>query len=215
MTRAQLEKVFVGRLRDELNVVETSHSVSDVCGIFGSFIKFVVLSPITNVASVTQPLEAVYGANTTEKDLPSNSTKPSKHKKVISFNVTQQHVKNVGGLLVECEECHMWRLLFSKRKLSPQNVLKLSTMLEDMSYTCGTMFEDVIMPAELNSVCIRSHQCFEPVEKLYYSSGFQDSICIYCCKTLSDVSRTSPTYPQCADCVNKPPIKRIIRGGKK
>lgn len=39
--------------------------------------------------------DEVYGTNTTEKDLPSSMVKP-RQQKVISFNVTQQHVKNVG-----------------------------------------------------------------------------------------------------------------------
>lgn len=45
LARAQLERVYVGRLKDDLNVVETSHSVFGVCGLFGSFIKFVVSCP--------------------------------------------------------------------------------------------------------------------------------------------------------------------------
>ena len=78
------------------------------------------------------PFDELYGVvDTTEKDLPTGSLI---HKKeTIQCNVTEQHVKNVN-LVVECEECHMWRLLLSKRKLSPQSIAKL---LDDMQYTCG------------------------------------------------------------------------------
>lgn len=87
-------------------------------------------------------------------------------------------------------------------------------MLEDISYTCGATFEDITMPED---VCIRFHRCFDPVEKLYYSSGFQEPICIYCSKTLLDVdvSTISNVYPRCTDCVDKPPIKKTIRGCNK
>lgn len=95
--------------------------------------------PVLNNDGHYLSFDEVYGTDTpNEKDLPSSNSamKPSKRKKVVSFNVTQQHVKNVGGLLVKCEECQMWRHLFSKRKLSPQSVVKLKKILEDMSYTC-------------------------------------------------------------------------------
>ncbi len=55
------------------------------------------------------PFDEVYGTNTTEKDIPSG-LQNSKEKKVIPFNVTQQHVKNVN-LVVECEECHICAVL--------------------------------------------------------------------------------------------------------
>ena len=66
----------------------------------------------------------------------------------------------------------MWRLLLSKRKLSPQSFKKLENIIEDMSYTCGATFEDITMPEGLESVCIKVHNCYDPIEKLYYSCGF-------------------------------------------
>ena len=155
----------------------------------------------------------VIGTSTTEKDLPSGSI--SKQKKSIPFNVTQQHVKNVK-LLIQCEECDMWRLVLSKSKLSPQSVDKLSNILDNISYTCGATFSDVLMPDDLSSVCIRVHKCYDPVEKLYYSCGFTDLICIYCSKTLpsADDLTTTEHYPQCSNCSSKPPLKRQTRKGK-
>ena len=40
-------------------------------------------------------------------------------KNVLGYTPSQQHVNNVG-LLVQCEECDMWRLLFCKYKLNYQ-----------------------------------------------------------------------------------------------
>ena len=98
----------------------------------------------------------------------------------LPFNVTQQHVKIVN-LVIQCKECEMWRLLLSKRKLSPQSFKKLEKIIEDMSYTCGATFEDITMPEGLESVCIKVHNWYDPIEKLYYLCGFEP-ICIYCGK---------------------------------
>ena len=140
------------------------------------------------------PFDEVFGTSTSEKDLPSGII--SKQKKTIPFNATQQHVRNVN-LVIQCEECEMWRLLFSKSKLNPQSIKNLESILEEISYTCGASFSNVDMPNDLKPVCIRIHKFFDPVEKLYYSSGFSDVICIYCSKMLSsDDDQSIETYPQ-------------------
>ena len=159
------------------------------------------------------PFDEVFGTSTSEKDLPSGII--SKQKKTIPFNATQQHVRNVN-LVIQCEECEMWRLLFSKSKLNPQSIKNLESILEEISYTCGASFSDVDMPNDLKSVCIRIHKCFDPVEKLYYSSGFSDVICIYCSKMLSsDDDQSIEAYPQCLNCLSsRPPVKRQKRSRK-
>ena len=43
-----------------------------------------------------QAFDYLYGISTTEKDLPSSL---EKQKKVIGFNVTQQHIKNVDRVI--------------------------------------------------------------------------------------------------------------------
>ena len=170
--------------------------------------------PIINEDGHYHSFDELYGTSTTEKDLPSASM--ATQKKTIPFNATQQHVKNVN-LVIQCEECQMWRLLFSKSKLSPQSVVRLNSILEDISYTCGATFSDVVMPEGLQCVCIRHHNCYDPVEKLYYSCGFPDVICIYCSKMLPSTSESEDRefYPQCSDCLTKPAIKRVKKRRKK
>ena len=56
----------------------------------------------------------VYGSTTTKRDCPSSQ---SKAKKLLSFSPSKQHVLNVDTM-VQCEECSMWCLLFSRKKLS-------------------------------------------------------------------------------------------------
>ena len=105
--------------------------------------------PIINEEGHYHSFDVLYGTSTTEKDLPSASM--TTQKKMIPFNTTQQHVKNVN-LVIQCEECQMWRLLFSESKLSPQSVVRLNSILEDISYTCGATFSDVVMPEGLQCV---------------------------------------------------------------
>ena len=75
-----------------------------------------------------KPFSDVYGL-----EEPAEKHRPSlqlRKKKASSFSPSQQHVKNVN-VLVQCEECDKWRLLFCKHKLSPQEVTDLQVILED------------------------------------------------------------------------------------
>ena len=62
-----------------------------------------------------------------------------------------------------------------------------------MSYTCGATFEDITMPEGLESVCIKVHNCYDPIEKLYYSCGFVAN---------------AENYPQCLHCTSRPATKQ-------
>ena len=93
-------------------------------------------------------------------------------------------------------------------------MLKLSRILENLSYTCGALFDDLDMSEDLKSVCIRAHKCYDPVEKLYYSCFPDDPICIYCSRTVTTTENDSDKYTQCVDCSSKPPVKKYKRGRK-
>ena len=159
-------------------------------------------SPIYNDDGHYADFYDVYGQSPTEDLIPSNIQK--KNKKTLPFNATQQHVRNVN-LLIQCEECKMWRLLFLKKKLSKN----LEGILEDLSYTCGATFDDLDLQ---KSVCIRLHSCFDPIKKLYYSSGFEP-ICFYCAESVESSEDEEP-YPQCGQCLTRPRVKKINRAKK-
>ena len=72
--------------------------------------------------------------------------------------------------------------MFSKRKLSVAARSTLQAILEDVSYTCGASLDHLDLPDSLSSVAIRSHQCGDTIERLYYSVGYED-ICIFCATT--------------------------------
>ena len=100
-------------------------------------------------------------------------------------------------MMLQCEECGLWRLLYSKKKLKADDRQRLEQELDGLMFTCGSSLEELDLPAPLKEVYIRNVNCADPIEKLYYSAGY-DLICIYCA---TDVTADSPEYyPQCSDC---------------
>lgn len=98
-----------------------------------------------------------------------------------------------------------WRLLFCKHKLNHQEVKELENFLDDVAYTCGVTFSDLDLPGRLKNVCVKDHRCNDPIEKLYYSCGFEP-VCCYCAS--SDVGEDVEYLPQCTDCMEQG-FKRI------
>ena len=50
-------------------------------------------------------------------------------------------------------------------------------LLDNYSYTCGFSLQDIELPQPFREVYIRNINCYEPIEMLYYSAGY-DPICI-------------------------------------
>lgn len=76
------------------------------------------------------PFETVFRMKTSEKDRSSLSSA----KKAKSLSV-KRHVTNVG-IMVQCKQCDVWRLLYSKRKLTLSEKQQLQSLFEDVSYSC-------------------------------------------------------------------------------
>ena len=115
---------------------------------------------------------------------------------------------NVSKSKDTCEQCDMWRLLYSKRKLTLSEKQQLQSLFEDVSYSCGAMLEELNLPDTLSSVCILDHNCNDPIEPLYYSADFS-AICVYCPSEDLSNSPTSDYYPMCVDCFgSRDPIKK-------
>jgi hypothetical protein len=55
------------------------------------------------------------------------------------YTPSVQHAKNTD-IMVQCESCDKWRLVFSKKKLTQQQKQRVNTLLEDVSFTCGMTF---------------------------------------------------------------------------
>jgi len=83
----------------------------------------------------------------------------------------------------------------------------LEAILDDISYSCGTSFEDIEFPDGLESVGIRDHNYGDPVEKLHYSAEY-DVICYYCVSN-DVISEVPPdVYPLCRNRISKEHIKK-------
>lgn len=51
-------------------------------------------------------------------------------------------------------------------------------------------------------------QCYDPVEKLYYSMKYEP-ICMYCCGS-DNLATKENCYLQCQECENRPPIRKRV-----
>ncbi len=93
----------------------------------------------------------------------------------------------------------MWRLIYSKRKLKPEEKIQLQQVLDDMSFSCGAQLQELDdIPAALKDIVfVREMTCGQPIEKLYYAARF-DNICVYCAEVVSPCSNTEQYYPQCS-----------------
>ena len=101
----------------------------------------------------------------------------------------------------------MWRLVYAPRKLSPTDRRKLSKCLEGHTFACGSSLADLDLTDTLSNVCVRDLNCYDPVQKLYYSVKNYEAICIYC-STTENLILKEETYPQCKNCTKQPIQKR-------
>lgn len=145
-----------------------------------------------------KPFSDVAGTETTEEHRPSLQ-KFSQKEKHLPFYPSVQHTKN-ANVLLQCEECGMWRLVYAKRKLKPAERQALQTTLDGLSFSCGSQLQDAddLRPSLKDIICVKKLHSNDPVEKLYYSANLED-ICIHCAKDVPSSSQRAH-YPQCEDC---------------
>lgn len=103
--------------------------------------------------------------------------------------------------MVQCSECNLWRLIFSKERLSGEQRNELSKILEQYMYSCGASLQELDLPQGFENVEIRDHDCYDPIEVLYYSAKFEP-ICVYCAEPQPYTCENK--YPQCNLCAEKP-----------
>lgn len=144
--------------------------------------------------------ESVFGKSTSEEYRPSLQSGKSKQKGT-PFSPSVQHVKN-ADIMIQCEECEMWRLVYGKYKLTTAERAMLNQALEDFTFTCGAVLSDLQLEGERldgEHVFVKGLRCYEPLEKLYYSVGTCEPICVYCCSS-ENITPKQDSYPQCKDC---------------
>ena len=94
-----------------------------------------------------------------------NTPEASKHRK--------RQVGNMSGVEAECGMC------YSPNKLKAEDKRQLERKLDNFAFSCGTTLEELDLPEHMQNLAVRQLQSEEPVEKLYYSMGYEP-ICIYC-----------------------------------
>ena len=67
--------------------------------------------------------------------------------------------------MLQGEECDLWRLLYSKRKLSAQDKTEIQSVIDNISYTCGATLQELDLPDKFSCIHVRQHNCFDPIEK--------------------------------------------------
>lgn len=97
----------------------------------------------------------VFGTTTSGEYRPS-LTKRTNKSRGLPFYASVQHVNNCK-LMVQCENCEQWRLVFSKYKLTPDQIQQLQLILDNLSYSCGSKLKDLDLPEEFSNVEIRDH----------------------------------------------------------
>ena len=132
----------------------------------------------------------------------------------LPFNPSAQTAKNTG-LKVTCVDCFKPRLLHSQRKLKPDDVWWLDSLLEDMSYSRGSSIQE--MDGDrwdiLDRVFARANLvCNTPIELPYYTVGHV-VICQHCGNDES-LTVKDGCYHICAECTRKKKTPKARRCGK-
>ena len=114
----------------------------------------------------------VFGSKTTEEHRPSSKKKSSKDKS-LPFSASILHVKNIDMMLL-CDECEMWHLLYAKKKLKRPEKIEVEQGLNGLSFSCGAELQDSDLPDYLKEIVFeRKLACEDPIEKLYNSAKFK------------------------------------------
>ena len=74
---------------------------------------------------------------------------------------------------------------------------QLQAYIDDITYTCGATLLELDLPESFSCVFVREHNCFDPIEKLYYSANLEP-IGIYCAAVVQE--ECSDVYPMCDTC---------------
>ena len=143
----------------------------------------------------------MYGSPTSEKHRPSLTSLGAKTHGM-PFPPSAQYAKNVK-VVFQCGECFKWRVLYFKHSLKKEQREELECLIEDLDYTCGSIFAD-IEPEEdsvLNSILVKANlSCNSPIEVPYYTAG-NDPICYYC-GSESELCDKPTDYSICSSCTS-------------
>jgi len=94
-------------------------------------------------------------------------------------------------------------LYYLKCKLSAQDKREIQSLIDDISYTCGTTLQELDLPEKMMCIYVKEHNCFDPVEKLCYSLIPSEFIVL-----LRMLKIVIIFYPKCSTCSDKLSVKK-------
>ena len=121
------------------DVIEVFHEIKDLP------------DPVPSGDGHYKSFDTLYGTTTSEEHRPSLQTQ-SPRRKSLPFVASVQHARNTN-LMVQCEECNMWRLIYSRYKLTAAELLQVNNTLDEFTCTCGASFSDLNFSSRLVDVC--------------------------------------------------------------
>ena len=131
-------------------------------------------------------------------------------------STTTQPVYNVR-VLITSSQCHKPHIIYSKHKLSGNQIASLKKLLKDSMYVCRTIYQDVPLDDQCLDTRVAEHvftreniSCKSNVELPYSTLQLYKKISIRCGRSNGLQLTNSEVYPQCNRC-NDPPVKRTKR----
>ena len=151
-----------------------------------------------------EAFETLYGTETEEIHRPSfNPQKVKGHNVPFSPSI---HRAKMANIVIQCEECCKWRVLHAEKKLRPDQRNEVLGELDNLSYTCGSIFQDIEGYEESflkkNEVYVRKNiSCSDKISIHYYGAG-HEIVCIHC-GTLNNIEErnSQSVYPMCHTCI--------------
>ena len=142
-------------------------------------------------------------------DLTFNS---KKQKKTLSFTASVQMLRTATWCWcarnVKCGDC------FTARKNSNQNIVDFIAQTWWIFFYLWCFSSEYWSSTSAQWGNVRSLNCFDLIEKLYFSAGYEP-ICFYCTGQVkqeqSQATVFGPAlcyYPQCVHCITKPKVSR-------
>ena len=78
-------------------------------------------------------------------------------KRKLPYYASVQHAKN-AELMLQCSECELWQLIFSKYKFKKEERDQLEVLLNNFMHTCGATLKELDLPVVYEFVDVRDHE---------------------------------------------------------
>ena len=141
----------------------------------------------------------LFGTDTEESHTPSLKVRQAQ-KSNIGYTAVKQHATNTN-LTLTCTECDKPRLVLAKKKPPTAVLHKFKRHTADLYFTCGTTVAELTGNDKefVEHLQIKGNlTCQMPVEKLYYSAGYE--FCCCHCGAKRKLIRHISFYPICSSC---------------